>query len=40
MSEYYMRMHAIDPDLSRDFYPINQAIRKAIEAVLQYYAYR
>lgn len=40
MSEYYMRMHAIDPDLSRDFHPINQAIRKAIEAVLQYYAYR
>lgn len=40
MSDYYMQLHAIDPDLSRDFYPINQAIRRAIESVLQYYAYR
>jgi hypothetical protein len=40
MSDFYMQLHAIDPDLSRDFYPINQAIRKAIESVLQYYAYR
>jgi Fe-S-cluster containining protein len=40
MHAYYLRLHAIDPDLSRDFYPINVAIRKAIETVLAYYAYR
>lgn len=40
MSQYYMQLHAIDQDLARDFYPINQAIRKAIETVLHYYAYR
>jgi Fe-S-cluster containining protein len=40
MSVYYMQLHAIDFELTRDFYPINQAIRKAIEVVLQYYAYR
>jgi Fe-S-cluster containining protein len=40
MNQYYMQLHAIDPELARDFYPINQAIRKAIEIVLQYYAYR
>jgi len=40
MNQYYMQLHAIDIDLTRDFYPINQAIRKAIETVLHYYAYR
>lgn len=40
MSHYYMRMHAIDSDLARNFYPINEAIRKAIETVLHHYAYR
>lgn len=40
MSNYYMKLHAIDFELTRDFYPINQAIQKAIEVVLQYYAYR
>lgn len=40
MNEYYMQLHSIDPELARDFYPINQAIRKAIETVLHYYAYR
>jgi hypothetical protein len=40
MNQYYMQLHAIDPDLARDFYPINQAIRRAIETVLHYYAYR
>ncbi|MEO5603106.1 MAG: YkgJ family cysteine cluster protein [Cyclobacteriaceae bacterium] len=40
MNQYYMRLHAIDPELARDFYPINEAIRRAIEAVLHYYAYR
>jgi len=40
MNQYYMQLVAIDPNLSRDFYPINTAIRKAIEVVLHYYAYR
>ena len=40
MHAYYLKLHAIDPDLSRDFFPINLAIRKAIETVLAYYAYR
>lgn len=40
MNQYYMQLHAIDGELARDFYPINKAIQKAIETVLQYYAYR
>ncbi|HEY3429874.1 MAG TPA: YkgJ family cysteine cluster protein [Cyclobacteriaceae bacterium] len=40
MNQFYMQLHAIDMDLTRDFYPINIAIRKAIETVLHYYAYR
>ncbi|HEX8059407.1 MAG TPA: YkgJ family cysteine cluster protein [Cyclobacteriaceae bacterium] len=40
MSQYYMQMHSIDPEMSTEFYPINVAIRKAIESVLHYYAYR
>jgi Fe-S-cluster containining protein len=40
MNHYYMRLHAIDPELARDFYPVNQAIKRAIETVLHYYAYR
>jgi len=40
MSDYYMQLHGIDFELTRDFYPINEAIRKAIEVVLQHYAYR
>jgi uncharacterized protein len=40
MSDYYMQLHGIDFELTKDFYPINQAIRQAIEVVLQYHAYR
>jgi Fe-S-cluster containining protein len=40
MSDYYMQLHAIDFDLTRDFYPINEAIRRALEVVMQFYAYR
>ncbi|MCC6600157.1 MAG: YkgJ family cysteine cluster protein [Crocinitomicaceae bacterium] len=39
MSNYYSLMRAIDPSLA-DFYPINQAILKALEVVMSYYAYR
>jgi hypothetical protein len=40
MNQFYMQLHSIDMELTRDFYPINEAIRKAIEKVLAYYAYR
>lgn len=40
MNEYYMQLRSIDPDLGQEFYPINLAIRKAIEQVLHYFAYR
>lgn len=40
LSHYYMRLHAIDPDLSRYFFPVNDAIRRAIELVLHYFSYR
>lgn len=40
MSEYYMQLASIDFEMARTFYPINKAIRKAIEVVLHYYAYR
>lgn len=40
MSQYYSRLSNIDQDLSRKFYPINQAMEKALELVLHYYAYR
>jgi hypothetical protein len=40
INQHYMRLHAIDADLAQEFYPINEAIRHAIETVLHYYAYR
>jgi len=40
MSDFYMRLHAIDADLSREFFPIREAIRRALETVLHHYAYR
>ena len=40
MNHYYMRLLAIDRDLACVFYPINDAIRLAIETVLHHYAYR
>jgi uncharacterized protein len=40
MNQFYMQLHAIDYDLTKKQYPINEAIRRAIEEVLQYYSYR
>ncbi len=40
MNEYYMQLASIDFDMAREFYPINKAIRRAIELVQHFYAYR
>jgi uncharacterized protein len=40
MNQHYMRLLSIDPDLSREFFPINEAIKRAIEVILHYHAYR
>ncbi|MCW5911844.1 MAG: YkgJ family cysteine cluster protein [Cyclobacteriaceae bacterium] len=40
MNQVYMQLHAIDFELAQKSYPINRAIRHAIETVLHYYAYR
>jgi uncharacterized protein len=40
MSHFYMRLHAIDFELTREFFPINEAIKRAIEVILHYHAYR
>jgi uncharacterized protein len=40
MNQFYMQLHAIDIDLTHDFYPINEALKRALEVVLSYYAYR
>ena len=40
MARYYMQLMAIDSDLNRTAYPINIAIKKALEVVMHYYAYR
>jgi uncharacterized protein len=40
MSQYYMQLHSIDLQMAQEFFPINQAIKHAIEAILHYHAYR
>lgn len=37
---YYRQLMMIDNDLGRTLYPINVAIKKALEEVMHYYAYR
>jgi Fe-S-cluster containining protein len=39
-SEYYSRLESIDLNLSLKTFPINVAIKKALEYVLSYYTYR
>ena len=39
-NHYYMQLTSIDFILSNAFYPINEAIAKALEEVLNYYTYR
>ena len=40
MRDYYFRLSVIDADLGREMMPINQAIKRALEAVMAYYSYR
>ena len=40
MRDYYFRLRSVDANLSDKFYPINIAIKEAIEHVLMYYRYR
>jgi Fe-S-cluster containining protein len=39
-SEFYSRLQSIDLSLTLETYPINMAIKKALEYVLGYYSYR
>jgi len=40
MNQYYMRLVGIDPLLAREFFPVNEAIRRAVETVLHHYTYQ
>jgi Fe-S-cluster containining protein len=40
MSDFYLQLHAIEPNLAREFLPIRQAIAAALEIVLHYFSYR
>jgi Fe-S-cluster containining protein len=39
-ADYYQKLMQIDFRLGKDMLPINEAIQAALEAVMQYYAYR
>jgi uncharacterized protein len=39
-TDYYMKLRSIDPDLGLKTYPINEAIIKAFEVVMNYYYFR
>lgn len=39
-SHYYMQLHAIDFEMAREFFPVNEAIKRALQVILHYYAYR
>lgn len=39
MGNYYSLLRSIDPEMC-DFFPINEAISRALETVMAYYAYR
>ncbi len=40
ISAYYMKLFGIDPKLSIQYYPINEAIRRALEMVVMHFHYR
>jgi Fe-S-cluster containining protein len=39
-TDYYFKLYGIDPDLAIRHYPINRAIRKAVELVMLYYNFK
>lgn len=39
-TNYYYQLSSIDVELGSEFYPVNEAILKALEVVLSYYSYR
>jgi Fe-S-cluster containining protein len=40
MTQYYMQLRGIDFELANEYFPVNEAIKRAIEVILHYYAYR
>lgn len=40
MNQYYLQLQSIDYDLTRNFYPINEALKRAIELIMQHYYYQ
>lgn len=40
ISNYYFKLHSIDPYLANQFVPINQAIKRALELISQYFSYK
>ena len=40
ISKYYMKLYSIDLKLATSYYPINEALKKAIETVLFYFSFR
>lgn len=40
MNQFYMQLQSIDYELTKTFYPINEALKNALETVCQYYVYR
>ena len=39
MSAYYLKLFGIDPKLTTHYFPINQAIKKALDMVLMHFQY-
>jgi Fe-S-cluster containining protein len=40
MSDYYLKLHYIDPNLANEFMPINKAIKRALELAWRYFEYK
>ena len=40
MSAYYMKLYGIDPKLSIQYLPVNEAIKEALKIVITYFQYR
>jgi len=40
MTDYYMKLYGIDPWLSVQYFPVNEAIKTALEMVILNFQYR